>query len=63
MPGPKAASNAKGRKPSPNSPNKRTQHRLDRRINAYNEAGGESAKDGSGRAMKMHKPGSQNRKK
>lgn len=60
MPGPKATNRSNGRKASPNSPSRKVARRLAGRIEAFP---GVDAKDGSGRAMKCHKPGSQNRKK
>lgn len=63
MPGPKATNRTKGRKAAPNTPSRKTRHRLDARVQSYVDSGAESAKDGSGRALKLHKPGSQNRKK
>lgn len=60
MPGPKATSRQKGRKPAPNTPSRKVKRKLERRIDAWP---GVDAKDGSGRAMKCHKPGSQNRHK
>lgn len=60
MPGPKSTSRAKGRKAAPNTPSRKTRARLESRLASWP---GLDAKDGSGRAMRCHKPGSQNRKK
>jgi hypothetical protein len=55
MPGPKATNRAR-RAAAPNSPNKKTRARLEKRIAIYVERNSQNG-------QQMHKPGSQNRKK
>ena len=59
MPGPKAENRKRGRKASPNSPNKKTRKRLDRRIDGFKPSSPSDVQAG----LMFHKPGSQNRSK
>jgi hypothetical protein len=56
MPGPKATDRTKGRAAAPNSPNAQTRARLAARQAEFTETNPQNG-------QRMHKPGSENRKK